>query len=41
MSWNAAKRALEIGYRNVLWFRDGTDAWQELGYPLVEVGKVP
>jgi PQQ-dependent catabolism-associated CXXCW motif protein len=41
MSWNAAKRALEIGYRNLMWFRDGTDGWQELGYPLVEVGKVP
>lgn len=37
MSWNAAKRALEVGYRNVLWFRDGTDGWQELGYPLVQV----
>jgi PQQ-dependent catabolism-associated CXXCW motif protein len=41
MSWNAAKRALELGYRNVMWFRDGTDAWQELGYPLIDVEKVP
>ncbi len=41
MSWNAAKRALEYGYTNVSWFRDGTDAWQELGYPLVEVKKQP
>ena len=40
MSWNAAKRALELGYRNVMWFRDGTDGWQELGYPLVDVAKV-
>lgn len=39
MSWNAAKRALEYGYSNVMWFRDGTDGWQELGYPLVEVKK--
>ena len=39
MSWNAAKRALEFGYRNVMWFRDGTDGWQELGYPLVDVAK--
>jgi PQQ-dependent catabolism-associated CXXCW motif protein len=39
MSWNAAKRALEYGYTNVMWFRDGTDGWQELGYPLVEVKK--
>jgi PQQ-dependent catabolism-associated CXXCW motif protein len=41
MSWNAAKRALEYGYTNVLWFRDGTDGWQELGYPLVEVKQLP
>lgn len=41
MSWNAAKRALELGYTSVMWFRDGTDAWQELGYPLVEVKKTP
>ncbi len=41
MSWNAAKRALEVGYRNVLWFRDGTDGWQELGYPLVQVKPEP
>ncbi len=41
MSWNAAKRALEYGYTNVMWFRDGTDGWQELGYPLVEVRQLP
>jgi PQQ-dependent catabolism-associated CXXCW motif protein len=41
MSWNAAKRAREYGYTNVMWFRDGTDGWQELGYPLVEVKKAP
>jgi PQQ-dependent catabolism-associated CXXCW motif protein len=41
MSWNAAKRAVEAHYTNVMWFRDGTDGWQELGYPLVDVPKVP
>jgi PQQ-dependent catabolism-associated CXXCW motif protein len=41
MSWNAAKRALEYGYGNIMWFRDGTDGWQELGYPLVDVKKLP
>jgi len=41
MSWNAAKRALEAHYTNVMWFRDGTDGWQELGYPLVDVPKTP
>ncbi len=41
MSWNAAKRAVALGYTNVMWFRDGTDGWQELGYPLIDVSKVP
>jgi PQQ-dependent catabolism-associated CXXCW motif protein len=41
MSWNAAKRALSLGYRNVMWFSEGTDGWQELGYPLIDVTKVP
>ena len=41
MSWNAAKRAVEARYTNVMWLRDGTDGWQELGYPLVDVPKVP
>ena len=29
MSWNAAKRALEMGYRNVVWYPDGTDGWDD------------
>jgi len=41
MSWNAAKRALEAHYTNVMWFRDGTDGWRELGYPLVDLAKEP
>jgi len=41
MSWNAAKRALEWGYSNVIWFRDGTDAWQQAGYDLVKAEAVP
>ncbi|MDI4656878.1 PQQ-dependent catabolism-associated CXXCW motif protein [Xanthobacter autotrophicus] len=35
MSWNAAKRALEGGYRNVAWFPEGTDGWSQAGLPLV------
>jgi|GEM_PF-67034 len=31
MSWNAAKRALEYGYRSVYWFPRGTDGWLEIG----------
>jgi PQQ-dependent catabolism-associated CXXCW motif protein len=34
MSWNAAKRALALGYGSVYWFSEGTDAWEEAGYDL-------
>lgn len=34
MSWNAAKRAMEWGYRNVLWYPEGTDGWEKAGMPL-------
>ena len=35
MSWNAAKRALEFGYRTVYWYPDGTDGWMRLGGEVV------
>jgi PQQ-dependent catabolism-associated CXXCW motif protein len=41
MSWNAAKRALEWGYKSVIWFSEGTDAWQEAGFDLKRVEPVP
>ncbi|WP_088344263.1 MULTISPECIES: PQQ-dependent catabolism-associated CXXCW motif protein [Rhodomicrobium] len=31
MSWNAAKRALELGYRRVFWFPEGIEGWSEIG----------
>jgi PQQ-dependent catabolism-associated CXXCW motif protein len=34
MSWNAAKRAIALGYRDVSWYPDGTDGWSEAGHPL-------
>jgi PQQ-dependent catabolism-associated CXXCW motif protein len=34
MSWNAAKRALSMGYEHVAWYPEGTDGWQEAGLPL-------
>jgi PQQ-dependent catabolism-associated CXXCW motif protein len=34
MSWNAAKRALEYGYVNVVWYPDGTDGWSFEDRPL-------
>ena len=31
MSWNAAKRALAYGFRNIIWFPGGAAAWREAG----------
>jgi PQQ-dependent catabolism-associated CXXCW motif protein len=33
MSWNAAKRAITLGYTNVAWYPDGTDGWEAHGFP--------
>ena len=41
MSWNAAKRALSLGYRRVYWYRDGLDGWAEAGLPTQDGGPVP
>jgi PQQ-dependent catabolism-associated CXXCW motif protein len=41
MSWNAAKRALTLGYTRVAWYPQGTDGWQELGLPLNPATPVP
>lgn len=34
MSWNAAKRASDLGYASVDWYAAGTDGWLEAGLPL-------
>ncbi|MBO0710603.1 MAG: PQQ-dependent catabolism-associated CXXCW motif protein [Acetobacteraceae bacterium] len=34
MSWNAAKRALSLGYTRVGWFPEGTDGWATHDFPL-------
>ncbi|WP_442755811.1 PQQ-dependent catabolism-associated CXXCW motif protein [Methylocystis sp. JAN1] len=36
MSWNAAKRALALGYANVNWYPEGTDGWAAAKHPLEE-----
>ena len=41
MSWNAAKRALSLGYSNVAWYRDGTDGWLAAGLPLSDAAPEP
>jgi PQQ-dependent catabolism-associated CXXCW motif protein len=40
MSWNAAKRALAMGYTNVAWYPDGTDGWADSKLPLQEAKPV-
>jgi PQQ-dependent catabolism-associated CXXCW motif protein len=34
MSWNAAKRALALGYTRVDWYPEGTNGWAKAGLPL-------
>jgi len=41
MSWNAAKRALALGYHQVAWYPDGTDGWLASGMPLVKSEPLP
>lgn len=41
MSWNAAKRALEMGYTNVTWFPDGVDGWREAEMPVANIEPAP
>ena len=36
MSWNAAKRAVEWGYKSVLWYPSGSDGWESQNLPLEE-----
>jgi PQQ-dependent catabolism-associated CXXCW motif protein len=33
MSYNAALRAINLGYTNVLWYRGGIEAWKQGGLP--------
>ena len=41
MSWNAAKRASQIGYDNVVWYPEGTDGWAAAGLPLEPAAPEP
>ena len=41
MSWNAAKRALALGYSNVAWYREGTDGWIAAGLPFEDATPEP
>ena len=41
MSWNAARRAAAWGWRQVLWYREGTDGWEAAGLPTEELHPAP
>ncbi|AWK89694.1 sulfurtransferase (plasmid) [Azospirillum thermophilum] len=41
MSWNAAKRALLLGYSRVYWYPAGVDGWIEAGLPTEEAKPLP
>jgi PQQ-dependent catabolism-associated CXXCW motif protein len=41
MSWNAAKRALLLGYSDVVWYPLGTDGWRAAGLPLQDATPEP
>jgi len=41
MSWNAAKRALGYGYRNVYWFPGGVQEWIAAGFPTMLNAAIP
>jgi PQQ-dependent catabolism-associated CXXCW motif protein len=41
MSWNAAKRALALGYSDVAWYPQGTDGWLAAGLPLQDATPEP
>lgn len=41
MSWNAAKRALALGYSHVAWYPGGTDEWEAHGFPVEARDPVP
>jgi PQQ-dependent catabolism-associated CXXCW motif protein len=38
MSYNAALRAINLGYTSVLWYRGGIEAWEQAGLPLANPG---
>lgn len=41
MSWNAARRAVALGYTDVVWYPDGTDGWAAAGLPLTDATPEP
>jgi PQQ-dependent catabolism-associated CXXCW motif protein len=40
LSYNASLHALEAGYKDVIWYRGGTQAWQAASLDLVELERL-
>ncbi|HXW70144.1 MAG TPA: rhodanese-like domain-containing protein [Methylocella sp.] len=40
-SWNAAKRTLTYGYRNVMWYPEGAEGWRDAGHKLMTAEPEP
>lgn len=41
MSWNAVKHAYSYGYKNLYWYKNGTDGWLEAGLVVEQVTPIP
>lgn len=41
MSWNAAKRAMAMGYSTVLWYPLGADGWADASLPVEQIEPLP
>lgn len=41
LSYNAALRAIKLGYANVLWYRGGLEAWKHAQLPMETPGSPP
>lgn len=41
MSWNAVKRAADMGYRRIYWYAEGTDGWRDWDRPFEVAVPVP
>ncbi|WP_248731852.1 PQQ-dependent catabolism-associated CXXCW motif protein [Pseudomonas sp. MWU13-2517] len=41
LSWNAVKRAANLGYTSVYWYRDGLDAWEAAKLPVATAQPEP
>jgi len=41
LSWNAVKRAANLGYTSVYWYRDGLDAWEAASLPVAPAQPEP